>query len=58
MRQAIEQEAILRALRKNHFNRTETARELAINRRALTYKLQRLRAQGTAVDPEFPPPVK
>jgi DNA-binding NtrC family response regulator len=48
----IEREAILRALRKNNFNRTETARELAISRRALLYKLQRLREQGVAVDPE------
>jgi DNA-binding NtrC family response regulator len=43
----IEQEAILKALRKNNFNRTETAKELAISRRALTYKLQRMRADGT-----------
>ncbi len=47
----IEREAILRTLRKNRFNRTETARELAISRRALTYKLQRLRAEGVPVDP-------
>jgi len=47
---AAEREAILRALRKNNFNRTETARELAISRRALTYKLQRLRAEGVPVD--------
>jgi len=47
----IEREAILRALRKNRFNRTETARELAISRRALTYKLQRLRAEGVPIDP-------
>ena len=47
----IEREAILKALRKNSYNRTETARELAISRRALTYKLQRLRAEGVAVDP-------
>ncbi len=46
----IEREAILRTLRKNGFNRTETARELAISRRALTYKLQRLRAEGVPVD--------
>jgi DNA-binding NtrC family response regulator len=46
----IEREAILRALRKNNFNRTETAKELAISRRALTYKLQRLRAEGVAID--------
>ena len=47
----IEREAILKALRKNNYNRTETARELAISRRALTYKLQRLRSEGVAVDP-------
>jgi DNA-binding NtrC family response regulator len=46
----IEREAILKALRKNKYNRTETARELAISRRALTYKLQRLRAEGVAID--------
>ena len=46
----IEREAILNALRKNNYNRTETARELAISRRALTYKLQQLRAEGTSVD--------
>lgn len=46
----IEREAILRALRKNNYNRTETARELAISRRALTYKLQRMRAEGAAID--------
>lgn len=49
--EAIEREAILRALRKNGYNRTETARELAISRRALTYKLQRLRELGVPVDP-------
>lgn len=47
----IEREAILRTLRKNNYNRTETAKELAISRRALTYKLQRLREQGVLVDP-------
>jgi DNA-binding NtrC family response regulator len=46
----IEREAILNALRKNNYNRTETAKELAISRRALTYKLQQLRAEGTPVD--------
>jgi len=46
----IEREAILKALRKNNFNRTETAKELAISRRALTYKLLRLREQGAIVD--------
>jgi DNA-binding NtrC family response regulator len=51
----IEREAILTALRKNGFNRTETAKELAISRRALTYKLLRLREQGVAVDPPTGP---
>lgn len=51
----IEREAILKALRKNNFNRTETARELAISRRALTYKLLHLREQGIAVDPPAEP---
>jgi DNA-binding NtrC family response regulator len=46
----IEREAILKTLRKNNYNRTETAKELAISRRALTYKLQRMRAAGTPVD--------
>jgi DNA-binding NtrC family response regulator len=52
----IEREAILKALRKNNYNRTETAKELAISRRALTYKLQRLRAEGAPVDPTEPAP--
>ena len=47
----IERDAILKALRENNFNRTETAKELAISRRTLTYKLLRLRGQGIAVDP-------
>src|SRR5690349_9908108 len=46
----IERDAILKALRKNNYNRTETAKELAISRRALTYKLQRMRAEGVAID--------
>jgi two-component system response regulator HydG len=50
----IEREAILKALRKNNYNRTETAKELAISRRALTYKLQRLRAEGISIDPVEP----
>jgi DNA-binding NtrC family response regulator len=50
----IKREAILKALRKNHYNRTETAKELAISRRALTYALQRLRAEGVPVDPPAP----
>ncbi len=51
----IEREAILKALRKNNFNRTETAKELAISRRALTYKLLHLREQGIEVDPPAAP---
>mgnify|MGYP001545678909 CR=1 FL=1 len=51
----IEREAILKALKKNNFNRTETAKELAISRRALTYKLLRLREQGVSVDPPATP---
>ena len=47
----IEREAILKALRKNNYNRTETAKDLAISRRALTYKLLRLRELGLQVDP-------
>jgi transcriptional regulator with PAS, ATPase and Fis domain len=50
----IECEAILKALRKNNYNRTETAKELAISRRALTYKLQRLREEGVPIDPVEP----
>ena len=50
----IEREAILKTLRKNNYNRTETAKELAISRRALTYKLQRLRAEGVPIDPVDP----
>jgi len=36
---------------RNDFNRTETAKALAISRRALTYKVQRLRELGFPVDP-------
>src|SRR2546422_8487523 len=39
----MERQAIVQALRKHNFNRTETARALGISRRALIYKLQRLR---------------
>jgi DNA-binding NtrC family response regulator len=46
----IEREAILEALRRNNQNRTETAKELGISRRALTYKLQRYIQQGYPVD--------
>jgi len=48
----IEHQAILQTLRKHEFNRTETARALGISRRALIYKLQRLRELGQAVDAE------
>src|SRR5256884_5789859 len=48
----IEHQAILQALRKHHFNRTETAKALGISRRALIYKLQRLRELGCEVDPK------
>jgi biotin operon repressor len=41
---------ILRTLRENQYNRTDTARALGISRRALTYKLQRLRDLGFPVD--------
>ncbi len=46
----LERQAILQALRKHHFNRTETARALGISRRALLYKLQQLREHGYQVD--------
>jgi transcriptional regulator with PAS, ATPase and Fis domain len=47
----IEREAILQALRKHDFNRTETAKALGIGRRTLVYKLQRFREQGFEIDP-------
>ena len=47
----IERQAIIQALRKHEFNRTETAKALGISRRALLYKLQRFRELGYAVDP-------
>ncbi len=46
----IERQAVLEALRKHDFNRTETAKALGISRRALLYKLQRLRELGCQVD--------
>jgi len=46
----VERHAISQALRKHHFNRTETAKALGISRRALIYKLQRLRELGYEVD--------
>jgi len=42
----VERVAILQALRKHDFNRTETAKALGISRRALLYKLQRFRERG------------
>ncbi len=42
----MERDAILVALKQHQFNRTETAKALGISRRALLYKLQRLRQQG------------
>jgi DNA-binding NtrC family response regulator len=42
----IERHAIFAALKQHQHNRTETAKALGISRRALLYKLQRLRAQG------------
>jgi DNA-binding NtrC family response regulator len=46
----VETQAVLLTLRKNDFNRTATAKALGISRRALIYKLQRLREQGHVVD--------
>jgi DNA-binding NtrC family response regulator len=46
----IERQAIVQALRKHDFNRTETAKALGISRRALIYKLQRFRELGFDVD--------
>ncbi len=42
----IERTAILAGLKQHKQNRTETAKALGISRRALLYKLQRLRQQG------------
>jgi len=46
----IERQAVLQALKKYNFNRTETAKALGISRRALIYKLQRLRELGYQID--------
>jgi DNA-binding NtrC family response regulator len=46
----MERQAILQTLQKQGFNRTETAKALGISRRALLYKLQRLREEGCDVD--------
>ena len=47
----IERQAIVLALRKHDYNRTETAKALGISRRALIYKLHRFRELGHQVDP-------
>jgi DNA-binding NtrC family response regulator len=47
----IQNQAIVEALQKNNFNRTEAARALGISRRTLVYKLQKLRELGFEVDP-------
>lgn len=54
--EAIEREAILVALRKHDFNRSEAAKALGISRRGLIYKIQQLRAMGFRVDREDPAP--
>jgi DNA-binding NtrC family response regulator len=46
----IERQAVLDGLRKYNFNRTDTAKALGISRRALLYKIERLREQGYEVD--------
>jgi DNA-binding NtrC family response regulator len=46
----IEHEAMVKALKQHHFNRTEAAKALGISRRTLVYKLQRLRDLGFEVD--------
>ena len=46
----IERQAIIQALQQHSFNRTETAKALGISRRALIYKLQRLRNLGYKTD--------
>jgi DNA-binding NtrC family response regulator len=46
----IERQAILQALRQHKSNRTETAKALGISRRALIYKLQKMRESGFPVE--------
>jgi DNA-binding NtrC family response regulator len=46
----LERQAILLALREHNFNRTEAAKALGLSRRALLYKLHRLRELGFQVD--------
>ncbi|OPZ18512.1 MAG: Transcriptional regulatory protein ZraR [candidate division BRC1 bacterium ADurb.BinA364] len=48
----VERSAILKALRENQFNRSETARQLGISRRALLYKLRRYAEEGFVIDEE------
>jgi DNA-binding NtrC family response regulator len=50
----LERKAILQALREHNFNRTEAAKTLGMSRRALLYKLHRLRELGFQVDPAPP----
>lgn len=45
-----EKHAILEALRKHDYNRTETARILGISRRTLLYKLQKWKESGEQID--------
>jgi transcriptional regulator with PAS, ATPase and Fis domain len=47
----VQNQTIAQALRTHAFNRTETAKALGISRRALIYKIQRLRELGFQVDP-------
>ena len=47
----VERNAILEALRKHNFNRTETSKSLGISRRALLYKLQRFQKLGYEIGP-------
>ena len=42
----IEREMIFRTLERNNYNRSETARELKMSRRTLTYKIRRYREAG------------
>ena len=46
-----EKQVILTALKKHHYNRSETARALGISRRALLYKLQRWKSMGEQIGP-------
>jgi DNA-binding NtrC family response regulator len=48
----LEQKAILEALERHAYNRTETAKALGISRRSLLYKLHHLREAGHRVDPQ------